>query len=247
MKTIALALFGLSMQAIAQSGMQAINHFDIDRTEVSIGEFRRFAEATQFSTQAEKAGGGQTYEGGWVQRKGWTWKTPFGQRASDAEPAVHITFNEAAAYCRWAGKRLPTDAQWIEAAYTERRASPPAPLTAGRSYPYPTGDSPRSANCLGDCAPIKTALADGGQAAPSALTTRGRGHSEVGRTAAGVNGLHDMGGNVWEWVDGGTGNEKLTRGGSWWYGAAQMHRDHTQSKPPDTAVVYIGFRCARSR
>jgi formylglycine-generating enzyme required for sulfatase activity len=35
-------------------------------------------------------------------------------------------------------------------------------------------------------------------------------------------------------------------GGSWWYGAAQMHRDHLQTKPFDTAVVYIDFRCARS-
>jgi formylglycine-generating enzyme required for sulfatase activity len=60
-----------------------------------------------------------------------------------------------------------------------------------------------------------------------------------------VNGLYDMGGNAWEWVDSGEAREKITRGGSWWYGAAQMHRDHVQTKPADTAVVYIGFRCAK--
>jgi formylglycine-generating enzyme required for sulfatase activity len=43
------------------------------------------------------------------------------------------------------------------------------------------------------------------------------------------------------------GVERRTRGGSWWYGAAQMRADHLQSKPPATAVVYIGFRCARPR
>ncbi|MFG5410166.1 hypothetical protein ABXN37_21235 [Piscinibacter sakaiensis] len=55
-----------------------------------------------------------------------------------------------------------------------------------------------------------------------------------------------MGANVWEWVDSGPGDEAVTRGGSWWYGPAQMHHDHRQTKPRDTAVVYIGFRCARS-
>ena len=66
---------------------------------------------------------------------------------------------------------------------------------------------------------------------------------------AGVNGLHDMGANAWEWVDeppGASGNaERRTRGGSWWYGQAQMRAEHLQSKPADTAVVYIGFRCVR--
>lgn len=80
---------------------------------------------------------------------------------------------------------------------------------------------------------------------------RGAGHALAGSTPAGVNGLHDMGGNAWEWVDeprGASGNtERRTRGGSWWYGAVQMRADHLQSKPADTAVVYIGFRCMRER
>ncbi len=67
----------------------------------------------------------------------------------------------------------------------------------------------------------------------------------------GVNGLHEMSGNAWEWVDeppGATGQvERRTHGGSWWYGAAQMRADHLQSKPPETTAVYIGFRCVRRR
>ena len=153
------------------------------------------------------------------------------------EPAVHLTFDEAQAFCRWAGKRLPTDAEWLEAAHTERRAAPPAPFVAGRTYPYPTGETPQGANCLGDCGP-----------APAldrrAVLARGIGHARAGSTAAGVNGLFEMGANAWEWTEGGSGSEKPTRGGSWWYGAAQMHRDHAATKPPETAVVYIGFRCA---
>jgi formylglycine-generating enzyme len=236
-----------AFQAAAQSAaappeMVVIRGFAIDRTEVSIGQFERFAKATGFVSSAEKAGGGSTFEGGWQQRKGWTWRAPFGQAAAPNEPAVHITFPEAQAYCQWAGKRLPTDTEWGLAAYTELRSQPPSGFINGRSYPYPTGESPQGANCLGDCGKVNTVK--------NAQTSRGQGHSEVGTTKPGINGLFDMGGNAWEWVSSdaasGPGNEKRTRGGSWWYGAQQMRSDHVQTKPADTAVVYIGFRCAKT-
>jgi formylglycine-generating enzyme len=217
--------------------MQPIGKFAIDRTEVTVGAFQAFVQATGTVTAAERAGGGSTYEGGWQQRAGWTWRAPFGQPAAPQEPAVHVTFAEAQAYCRWAGKRLPTDAEWAEAAYTERRAQPPAGFVTGRTYRYPTGDSPQGANCL-DCGNVRTVA--------HAVTTRGKGHALAGSTAAGVNGLHEMGANVWEWVDDGRA-DKRTRGGSWWYGASQMLESNEQRKPADTAVVYIGFRCARDR
>ncbi|BBK35340.1 hypothetical protein STAQ_04180 [Allostella sp. ATCC 35155] len=234
----AVVLALLASAAPAAAEMQPVGRFAIDRTEVTVGQFAAFVAATGTATEAERAGGGQVYEAGWTKKAGWTWKTPFGEPASADEPAVHVTFAEAAAYCRWAGKRLPTDAEWMEAAYVERRADPPAPLVTGRTYPYPTGDSPAGANCLDDCGPAPAIDR-------TAVLTRGRGHARAGTTAAGVNGLFEMGGNAWEWVDGAVGSERITRGGSWWYGAAQMHRDHRAHKPPGTAVVYIGFRCAR--
>lgn len=59
----------------------------------------------------------------------------------------------------------------------------------------------------------------------------------------------DMGANAWEWVDEPYGDrgdeERRTRGGCRWYGAAQMRAEHLQGKPPTTTVVYIGFRCLR--
>lgn len=222
--------------------LQPIRGFAIDRTEVSIAQFARYVQATGAVTAAEQAGGGRTYEGGWVQRPGWTWRTPYGLPADGREPAVHLTFAEAQAYCRWAGKRLPTDAEWMEAAYTERRPAPPPGFVTGQTYPYPTGASPQGAHCLGDCGAAPTLPAY----ASATITSRGRGHVFTGRTRAGVNGLFDMGGNVWEWTDGGTDAARPTRGGSWWYGAAPMHREHLQTKPADTPVVYIGFRCAQS-
>lgn len=221
----------------SSNDMQTIKGFAIDRTEVPVGAFKKFADATGLVTAAEKAGGGSTFEGGWQQRQGWTWRAPFGKPASATEPAVHVTYAEAAAYCQWAGKRLPKDAEWGLAAYTELRTRPPAGLTAGRTYAYPTGDSPQGANCT-DCGNVKTVA--------NAVTSRGRGHAEVGTTQQGVNGLYDMGGNAWEWVDSGPANDKRTRGGSWWYGAASMQDAHVQSKSADTAVIYIGFRCAKS-
>jgi formylglycine-generating enzyme len=217
--------------------MQVIGRFEIDRTEVSIGEFQKYVDATKTVTAAERAGGGSTFEGGWEQRRGWTWRAPFGTPGAANEPAVHINHAEAQAFCRWAGKRLPTDAEWAEAAYTERRANPPPGFATGRTYPYPTGDSPQGANCLGDCGSVAIVA--------NAVTTRGKGHALVGSTKAGVNGLYDMGANAWEWVDSGSGPDKRTRGGSWWYGASAMRDDHNQSKPANTSVVYIGFRCAR--
>ena len=119
----------------------------------------------------------------------------------------------------------------MAAAYTEQRASPTAPWVRGQTYAYPTGALPTGANCRGDCTP--------------GAGFDGRRHRPASLSAPGVNGLHDMGGNAWEWVDQGHDSDRRTRGGSWWYGAPQMRAEHLQGKPADTAVVYIGFRCAR--
>lgn len=227
----------------------ALDGFAIARTETTIGQFRRFVQSTNVRTRAEREGGGSVYEAGWVRKPGWTWAAPFGPGSpvADDEPAVHVTWHEADAFCRWAGAHLPTDPQWVSAAYTEQRASPPAPFVRGRTYDYPSGDSPLGAQCLADCGP---AAKD--RAVPHRATLlRGHGHARAGTTPAGVNGLHDMGANAWEWVDeprGARGDaERRTRGGSWWYGKEQMRADHLQGKPADTTVVYIGFRCARER
>jgi formylglycine-generating enzyme required for sulfatase activity len=224
-RTLALAWLASVCGAAAQPVERVtLPDFAIDRTEVTIAQFSRFATATDLRTRAEREGGGFEYVGGWQQRAGWTWRTPEGSPSASVQlPAVHLTHSEAQAYCQWAGGRLPSAAEWISAAYTEQRASPPSPWQRGKTYDYPTGDSPQGAN---------TSATDAWpRAAPA------------GATAPGVNGLLDMGANVWEWASDARGGERRTLGGSWWYGASQMRAEVSAWKDADFAAVYIGFRC----
>ncbi len=214
---LALAQIGERVQLDDLAGLQ------IDRTEVTIGQFARYVQATGVRTRAEQDGGGFEFVGGWQRRQGWTWRRPDGVDAAPDLPAVHLTHAEAAAYCRWAGGRLPTAAEWRQAGFTELRAQPPAPWVRGKTYPWTTGESPQGAN-TSDPDPWP-------RAAP------------VIQTRAGVNGLHDMGANVWEWAADERGSERQTLGGSWWYPAYQMKADVQAWKNADFYAVYIGFRC----
>ena len=217
-----------SASAWAQVGeLVRLGDWAIDRTEVTIGQFERYVQATGTVTRAEKEGGGFEYGAGWERRPGWSWRRPDGVAARADLPAVHLDFAEAQAYCRWAGGRLPTGAEWQKAGFTELRDAPPAPWVKGRTYPWSTGDSPQGAN---------TSDADPWQRAAPA-----------GATRQGVNGLYDMGANVWEWTTDARGDERRkerrTVGGSWWYGAFNMKADVQAYKPADFYAVYIGFRC----
>ncbi len=223
--------------------------FEIARTETTVDQFRRFVTANSFETAAEKADGGLIYENGWALKPGWYWQAPYGKPAADDEPAAYVTYDEASAFCQWAGGQLPTDAQWLRAAYTETRSPAPGPFEFGKTYPYPTGGTPVGAHCLKGCGDPKARAVTNGK-----LLSRGYGHARTGKTAAGVNGLFDMGANLWEWVNEPVIEQQLTakntyrrtRGGSWWYMPSQMRADYVESKPGDYAVAYIGFRCARS-
>ena len=60
-------------------------------------------------TKAEKDGGGLVYELGCTEKIGWKWSSPYGDQADDAEPAFHVTFDEAQGFCELSAKRLPPD------------------------------------------------------------------------------------------------------------------------------------------
>ena len=198
--------------------------FWIDSTEVTIGQFDEFAQQNNLQTAAERDGGGYEYRFGWQQRPGWNFRTPYGKRATEAEPAVHVSWFEAEQYCNAKGGRLPTRDEWSKAAYEETRGEPDTPFQTGKRYEFPTGDTGDGANTVGD---------DDGWAE----------HAPVASFAPGVNGLHDMGANVWEWLADARGEDRLTAGGSWWYGPGKMAASGMQYKPANFYAVYVGFRC----
>jgi len=219
--------------------MQKISYFSIDLTEVSIAEFSKFTKTTNYITEAEKRGWGYVYEFGWVKKEGWDWKKPYGIKAELEEPAVHINFDEAQMFCKWKNKRLPTEEEWVYAAYTETREKSLSNLIYNKTYEYPVGNTPTGANCLGDCN-------FNNYVNYKKLLSRGNGHSKIGFTKKGINGLYDMGANVWEWANIDNNGIKATKGGSWWYGKEQMHLKHQARKDKKMSAVYIGFRCVKN-
>ncbi len=214
----AILTAGLPMAADAAERVR-VGRIAIDRTEVTIGRFRAFARASGLTSAAERDGGGFEFAAGWTRRRGWTYERPQGQPGADDEPAVHVTWHEASRFCAAAGGRLPTRAEWTEAAFTEQRAEPADGFVRGRTYPYPVGDRPEGMN------------------------NNRRAHVAVGTTKPGINGLNDMGGNVWEWLADRRGDDALTAGGSWWYGPDQTRAGAPQWKAADFYALYVGFRC----
>ena len=212
-------LVSLPSRAEERVRINAQPAFSIDQTEVTIARFKTFVLAKDIKTKAERDGGGMEYDGGWQQRIGWTWQAPYGAPGAGNEPVVHVTWKEAQQFCTHAGGRLPTAKEWRTAAYKETRSNPTDGFRRGETYTYPVGNSPQGMN-----------------------NSRQR-HANVASTKRGVNGLYDMGANVWEWLADRRADDALTIGGSWWYSADMTLSSRAQYKPANFAAIYIGFRC----
>jgi formylglycine-generating enzyme required for sulfatase activity len=187
-----------------------VDGFWIDAHEVTNRQFAKFVDETKYVTLAErtpepipnappemlKPGSGvfvqpervtsQDIRQWWRYTPGADWRHPEGPKTTiegrENYPVVHIAFEDAVAYAKWAGRELPTEAQWEYAA------------RAGSKTMFPWGDQlapggQHMANTWTGTFPVKNTVDDGyPRAAP------------VGCFEASKFGLHDMIGNVWEWT-----------------------------------------------
>jgi eukaryotic-like serine/threonine-protein kinase len=193
-----------------------LDAFWIDRTEVTAGQYAKCVAAWKCRKPPRCTGAGK-----------------------DDHPVTCVTWQDAANYCAWAGRRLPTEAEWERAARG----------TDGRKYPW--------GNEAPDCARANYAGKDGGCVG---------GMAAVGSYPAGASpyGALDMAGNVWEWVNDwydenyyrvspgsnpqgpATGTHREIRGHSWnsmdiGIGAAAR----SVGSAPDMGGNDVGFRCAQ--
>ena len=231
-----------------------IKPFWIDKTEVTVGDFEKFIKATNYKTEAEKFGWSGVFkveESGWVKADGANWRNPFGDKTkpNPNEPVSQVSWTDANEYAKWAGKRLPTEAEWEYAAR--------GGLVQKR---YVWGDELRPngkpvANWWQGDFPEENTFEDGFlKLAP------------IGSFAPNGYGLFDMTGNVWEWTadwydenyyqnsptenpTGPTiGREKVIRGGSWLCSEVYCSNYRTSARshtPPDSGLNNTGFRCVR--
>jgi serine/threonine-protein kinase len=192
-----------------------VDAFKLDQVEVSNADFKQFVNATSYKTDAENAGD-----------KGWT---AFAQ-GKDDHPVVKVSWNDATAFCKWAGKRLPTEAEWEYAARG----------TSNFAFPYSNSFDPKKQNGK-----------DSGIRGTTAVGSYPAGASPFG--------VLDMAGNVAEWTSdiakpypGNTGASKLygdklyiIRGGGWFDVQDQLTSFNRNSGTATTANDDLGFRCAK--
>jgi len=245
-----------------------ISPFAIDATSVTNDDFARFADATGYRTEAEAFGysavfhlalqaddqdilGRPPQTPWWLGVSGADWRRPNGRNSSidglGDHPVVHVSWNDAQAYCRWAGRRLPTEAEWEYAA----RGG-----LAGTRYPW--GDALLDDQSAFRCNIWQGVFPTVNDGTDGWLTT-----APVRTYAPNGFGLWQTIGNVWEWCDDWfdpnyygrsprenpagprEGSQRCMRGGSYLCHPSYCNRYRNAaraSNTPDSSAGNIGFR-----
>jgi formylglycine-generating enzyme required for sulfatase activity len=197
-----------------------VRAFAIDRTEVTVEAY----EACVWGGGCSEPNTGDSCN----------WEVSGRER----HPINCVDWEQAKAYCAWAGKRLPTEAEWEKAARGED----------GRKYPWGNLGFARA----GKVANIadETARAQDSKI-PWALEGYRDGYYDtapVGSYPEGASpyGAQDMIGNVWEWLEDESERGRAVRGGSWLCGPAYARASKRYWDGPAFRLLDFGFRCAQS-
>ncbi len=205
-----------------------LSEYLIGKYEVTNAQFRAFCQATQHPDPPQSA-------------DGWGYANSFTDQRYDLHPVVDVSWEAARAYCKWAGLRLPTEAEWE---FTAKGSD-------GRKYPW--GNDPP----------------DGTRANYGKLTGKGDYTRRVGSYPKGASpfGALDLSGNVWEWCadwyhggyygqcpvqdpcneDLGSRTYRVVRGGAWYLKEGLLRASKRPGVGPGLGYLYvIGFRVATS-
>ncbi len=235
----------------------SIKGFRTGKTEITVGQFRRFAEATGYRTDSERERDCVTVrpDGKWAEQSGRHWQNP-GFAQTDRHPVVCVSWKDAKTYVRWLSKqglgrfRLPSESEWEYAA------------SAGESSRYSFGDSEGMLCGYGNVSDSTAGRRFPnwmvGSCNDGALYT-----APVGRYRPNGFGLYDAHGNVWEWTEdcyhsrytgarsdqspwlAGGCARRVLRDGSWADEPRLARSSNRLSGPPGSRNDVVGFRLVR--